>query len=32
MMPGEAKQVIVYREPGRLAGWPANYGIWSWGR
>jgi len=22
---------IVYREPGRFAGWPANYGIWSWG-
>lgn len=24
------KHVIVYREPGRYAGWPANYGIWSW--
>ena len=23
--------VIVYREPGRLGGWPANHGIWSWG-
>jgi hypothetical protein len=23
--------VTVYREPGRFAGWPANYGIWSWG-
>lgn len=22
--------VPVYREPGRFAGWPANYGIWSW--
>ncbi len=22
---------IVYSEPGRYAGWPANYGIWSWG-
>lgn len=21
----------VYREPGRCAAWPANYGIWSWG-
>ena len=20
----------VYRKPGRFAGWPANYGIWSW--
>jgi hypothetical protein len=22
---------LVYRQPGRFAGWPANYGIWSWG-
>lgn len=21
----------VYREPGRFAGWPANYGLWNWG-
>jgi len=21
----------VYRKEGRFAGWPANYGIWSWG-
>ena len=20
----------IYHEPGRFAGWPANYGIWSW--
>ena len=25
------EQVTVYREEGRYAGWPANYGIWSWG-
>ncbi|MCY3832190.1 MAG: sialidase family protein [Chloroflexi bacterium] len=25
------RQVTIYREPGRFAGWPANYGIWSWG-
>jgi hypothetical protein len=25
------QHVTVYREPGRYAGWPANYGIWSWG-
>ena len=25
------KQVTIYREPGRYAGWPANYGIWGWG-
>lgn len=23
--------VVVYKEPGRFAGWPANHGIWSWG-
>ncbi|NSW52130.1 MAG: exo-alpha-sialidase [Anaerolineae bacterium] len=23
---------IVYREPGRFAGWPANYGMWHWGQ
>ena len=23
--------IEIYREPGRFAGWPANYGIWSWG-
>lgn len=21
----------VYRERGRFAGWPANYGMWAWG-
>jgi len=26
-----AEDVLVYREPGRLGGWPANHGIWSWG-
>ena len=25
------QHIIVYRQPGRYAGWPANYGIWSWG-
>ena len=25
------KQVVVYREPGRFAGWPANHGMWCWG-
>lgn len=23
--------ITVYRESGRYAGWPANYGIWAWG-
>lgn len=22
---------IVFRRPGSFAGWPANYGLWSWG-
>ena len=26
-----ARHVVVYREAGRFAGWPANHGIWSWG-
>ena len=25
------QHIIVYRNSGRYAGWPANYGIWSWG-
>ncbi|MHB1560377.1 MAG: sialidase family protein [Isosphaeraceae bacterium] len=25
------RHVVVYREDGRFAGWPANHGIWSWG-
>jgi hypothetical protein len=25
------QNVIVYREPGRYGGWPANHGIWHWG-
>ncbi|MGH8021276.1 MAG: sialidase family protein [Opitutaceae bacterium] len=29
--PVVAQHVIVYYEPGRFAGWPANSGMWSWG-
>ncbi|MHC4474027.1 MAG: sialidase family protein [Planctomycetota bacterium] len=25
------EHLIVYKEPGRFCGWPANNGIWSWG-
>jgi hypothetical protein len=25
------RHVIVYDEPGRFAGWPANNGVWIWG-
>ncbi len=28
---GNPRHVVVYREPGRFAGWPANHGIWIWG-
>ncbi len=27
----EVENVVVYSEPGRFGGWPANHGIWSWG-
>ena len=27
----DAAQIRVYYEPGRFGGWPANYGMWSWG-
>jgi len=30
-MPVRAKHVTVWKEPGRFGGWPANFGIWSWG-
>jgi hypothetical protein len=25
------QHVMVYHEPGRFGGWPANHGIWAWG-
>lgn len=25
------KHVAVYQQKGRFGGWPANFGIWSWG-
>lgn len=28
---GPVKNVVVYQEAGKFAGWPANHGIWSWG-
>ena len=27
----EVEHVIVYGEPGRFGGWPANHGMWNWG-
>ncbi len=29
--PQVIKNVVVYQEPGRFGGWPANNGIWAWG-
>lgn len=29
--PPKVEHVVVYREEGRFAGWPANHGIWIWG-
>jgi len=29
--PAAAENVIVYKEPGRYGGWPANHGLWQWG-
>jgi hypothetical protein len=29
--PRSPQHVLVYRQPGRFGGWPANHGIWSWG-
>ncbi len=26
----QKEHVIVYRESGKFAGWPANYGMWAW--
>jgi hypothetical protein len=27
----DVEHVVVYHEPGRFGGWPANNGIWIWG-
>jgi hypothetical protein len=27
----DMQHVTIYKKEGRYAGWPANYGIWSWG-
>jgi hypothetical protein len=26
-----AENRVVYKQPGRFGGWPANHGVWSWG-
>jgi hypothetical protein len=27
----DIQHYIVYRQPGKFGGWPANYGMWVWG-
>lgn len=27
----DVKNVVVFEQEGRFAGWPANFGIWNWG-
>lgn len=29
--PAVVRNLEVWKEPGRFGGWPANFGIWSWG-
>lgn len=31
LKPVSAEHVMVYQEPGRYGGWPANQGLWQWG-
>ena len=31
-LPTPPKHVVVYAEPGKFCGFPANAGVWSWGR
>jgi len=29
-MTAEIQHVMIFKEPGRFGGWPANHGIWMW--
>ncbi|MBM3852922.1 MAG: hypothetical protein FJ399_07165 [Verrucomicrobia bacterium] len=31
VVPPSVQHVVVYHEPGRFGGWPANNGVWVWG-
>ncbi|HEY1081886.1 MAG TPA: sialidase family protein [Prosthecobacter sp.] len=31
LSPAIRENVIIYKEPGRYGGWPANHGLWQWG-
>lgn len=28
--PRDSRDIVVYHEPGRFGGWPANHGAWIW--
>lgn len=30
-MSTQFRNLEIYRRRGEFAGWPANYGLWSWG-
>lgn len=31
VVPSQRQDVVIFGEPGRYGGWPANGGVWSWG-
>ena len=31
VQPASKRDVIVFQQPGRYGGWPANHGLWQWG-
>jgi len=31
VLPSSSQNVVVFGEPGRYGGWPANHGLWQWG-
>lgn len=31
VQPASRENVIIFKEPGRYGGWPANHGLWQWG-
>lgn len=31
LQPASKQNIIVFNEPARYGGWPANHGLWQWG-
>ncbi len=31
VQPVTKENVVIFNEPGRYGGWPANHGLWQWG-